>query len=92
MNSKMLAAVVESFGQPLVMRQVDIPVPGPGMILIKVEACGVCHTDLHAARGDWPLKPSLPFTPGHEGIGIVVALGEGVTAVQKGERVGVLPG
>ncbi|MFS2160440.1 alcohol dehydrogenase AdhP [Pseudomonas sp. Pseusp122] len=89
MKSKMLAAVVEAFGQPLVMRELDIPVPGPGMILIKVEACGVCHTDLHAARGDWPLKPSLPFTPGHEGIGIVVALGEGVTAVQKGERVGV---
>lgn len=89
MNNKMLAAVVEVFGQPLVMRHLDIPVPGPGMILIKVEACGVCHTDLHAAKGDWPLKPALPFTPGHEGIGIVVALGEGVTAVQKGERVGV---
>lgn len=89
METKMLAAVVESFGQPLVMRHLDIPTPGPGMILIKVEACGVCHTDLHAARGDWPLKPSLPFTPGHEGIGIVVALGEGVTAVHKGERVGV---
>lgn len=89
METKMLAAVVESFGRPLVMRHLDIPTPGPGMILIKVEACGVCHTDLHAARGDWPLKPGLPFTPGHEGIGIVVALGEGVTAVQKGERVGV---
>lgn len=89
METKMLAAVVESFGRPLVMRHLDIPIPGPGMILIKVEACGVCHTDLHAARGDWPLKPGLPFTPGHEGIGIVVALGEGVTAVQKGERVGV---
>jgi propanol-preferring alcohol dehydrogenase len=89
MKSKMLAAVVETFGQPLVMRHLDIPVPGPGMILVKVEACGVCHTDLHAARGDWPLKPGLPFTPGHEGIGIVVELGAGVTAVQKGERVGV---
>src|SRR5450830_2015735 len=89
MKSKMLAAVVETFGQPLVMRHLDIPVPGPGMILVKVEACGVCHTDLHAARGDWPLKPGLPFTPGHEGIGIVVELGAGVTAAQKGERVGV---
>jgi propanol-preferring alcohol dehydrogenase len=49
----------------------------------------VCHTDLHAANGDWPLKPALPFTPGHEGIGIVTALGAGVTAVKEGERVGV---
>jgi propanol-preferring alcohol dehydrogenase len=89
MKSTMIAAVVEAFGQPLVIRHLDIPTPGPGMILVKVEACGVCHTDLHAARGDWPLKPGLPFTPGHEGIGTVVALGAGVTAVQKGERVGV---
>jgi propanol-preferring alcohol dehydrogenase len=53
------------------------------------EACGVCHTDLHAARGDWPLKPTPPFTPGHEGIGLVAALGAGVTSVVEGERVGV---
>jgi len=56
---------------------------------VKTEACGVCHTDLHAARGDWPVKPTLPFVPGHEGIGVVVALGAGVTAVKMGERVGV---
>jgi propanol-preferring alcohol dehydrogenase len=56
---------------------------------VQTEACGVCHTDLHARDGDWPLKPSLPFTPGHEGIGLVVALGTGVTAVKLGERVGV---
>ncbi|MGA8136197.1 MULTISPECIES: alcohol dehydrogenase AdhP [Pseudomonas] len=89
MEGKMLAAVVEAFGKPLVIRHLDVPTAGPGMILVKVEACGVCHTDLHAARGDWPLKPGLPFTPGHEGIGTVVALGSGVTAVQLGERVGV---
>lgn len=89
MTHKMHAAVVEQFGQPLVLRELDIPVPGPGQILVKTEACGVCHTDLHAARGDWPLKPSLPFVPGHEGIGRVVAIGEGVTAVSMGERVGV---
>lgn len=89
MTKKMQAAVVEQFGQGLVLKEMDIPTPGPGQILVKTEACGVCHTDLHAERGDWPVKPSLPFIPGHEGIGIVVALGEGVTAVKEGERVGV---
>ncbi len=89
MKGKMQAAVVEAFGKPLVLRQMDIPEPGPGQILIKTEACGVCHTDLHAARGDWPVKPSPPFIPGHEGIGVVVAIGAGVTSVQEGERVGV---
>ena len=89
MTSTMKAAVVEQFGQPLMLREWDIPVPGPGQILVKTEACGVCHTDLHAARGDWPVKPTLPFIPGHEGIGLVVALGAGVTAVKVGDRVGV---
>lgn len=89
MTKQMQAAVVEQFGQGLVLKKMDIPTPGPGQILVKTEACGVCHTDLHAERGDWPVKPSLPFIPGHEGIGIVVALGEGVTAVKEGERVGV---
>lgn len=89
MTTKMHAAVVVQFGQDLVLQDVDIPTPGPGQILVKTEACGVCHTDLHAASGDWPLKPTPPFIPGHEGIGIVVALGTGVTAVKEGDRVGV---
>ena len=89
MGRKMKAAIVEELGKPLVLREIDIPTPGPGEILIKLEACGVCHTDLHAARGDWPVKPHVPFTPGHEGIGIVTALGSGVTAVKEGDRVGV---
>lgn len=89
MTHTMQVAQVEQFGQPLVLKSLDIPTPGPGQILVKTEACGVCHTDLHARDGDWPLKPALPFTPGHEGIGIVVALGDGVTAVKMGERVGV---
>jgi propanol-preferring alcohol dehydrogenase len=87
--TKMQAAVVEQFGKPLVLREWDVPEPGPGQILVKTEACGVCHTDLHAAKGDWPAKPSLPFIPGHEAIGVVVAMGSGVTAVKEGERVGV---
>ena len=89
MKNTMQAAMVEAFGQPLVIRDVPIPVAGPGQVLVKTEACGVCHTDLHAAGGDWPLKPALPFTPGHEGIGVVTALGSGVTAVKLGDRVGV---
>jgi propanol-preferring alcohol dehydrogenase len=89
MPRQMKAAVVEQFGKPLVLREWDIPTPGPGQILVKTEACGVCHTDLHAARGDWPLKPTLPFIPGHEGIGRVAAVGSGVTTVQEGDRVGV---
>jgi propanol-preferring alcohol dehydrogenase len=89
MPAKMQAAVVEHFGKPLVLREWDVPTPGPGQIVVKTEACGVCHTDLHAAKGDWPVKPTLPFIPGHEAIGVVVALGAGVTAVKEGERVGV---
>jgi len=89
MAKKMHAAVVTAFGKPLDLQEWDIPTPAHGQILIKTEACGVCHTDLHAANGDWPLKPTPPFIPGHEGIGIVVALGAGVTAVKEGDRVGV---
>ena len=89
MAIKMHAAVVEQFGKPLLLREWEIPAPGPGQILVKTEACGVCHTDLHAVQGDWPVKPKLPFIPGHEGIGLVAALGAGVTAVREGDRVGV---
>src|SRR6202522_2482065 len=89
MTKKMQAAFVERFGKPLVFMEVDIPDTGPGQILVKTEACGVCHTDLHAAKGDWPVKPNLPFIPGHEAIGIVVAAGAGVTIVKEGDRVGV---
>ena len=85
----MRAAVVEAFGKPLVLRDWDTPVPGPGQILVKTEACGVCHTDLHAARGDWPVRPTPPFIPGHEGIGLVTAIGAGVKNVKEGDRVGV---
>ena len=89
MPQKMTAAVVEEFGKPLVLQQWDMPTAGPGQIIVKTEACGVCHTDLHAADGDWPLKPTLPFIPGHEAIGLVTAVGAGVTIVKEGDRVGV---
>jgi propanol-preferring alcohol dehydrogenase len=85
----MQAAVVEKFGEPLVVREVPVPKPGPGQALVEIFASGVCHTDLHAADGDWPVKPTLPFTPGHEGAGTVVELGPGVTHLKEGDRVGI---
>lgn len=85
----MAAAVVRRFGEPLVIEHVPVPVPGPGELLVKVIACGVCHTDLHAADGDWPVKPSPPFIPGHEVAGVVAALGPGVTDFKEGDPVGV---
>ncbi len=89
MDSTMKAAVVRAFGAPLVIEEVAVPRPGPGELLVRIEACGVCHTDLHAAEGDWPVKPEPPFIPGHEGVGHVVAVGSGVQHVREGDRVGV---
>jgi len=85
----MMAAVVHEFGKPLAIEEVAVPTAGPGQILVKMAATGVCHTDLHAADGDWPVKPPLPFIPGHEGAGTVAAVGPGVTTVKEGDRVGV---
>ena len=85
----MKAAVVHEFGQPLAIEEVPVPTPGAGQILVKIAASGVCHTDLHAADGDWPVKPKPPFIPGHEGVGHVVAAGAGVSHVKEGDRVGV---
>src|SRR5262245_6884075 len=89
MAKTMKAAVVHALGQPLSIDEVAVPTPGPGEILVKIMATGVCHTDLHAAAGDWPVKPSPPFIPGHEGTGTVAAVGQGVTALREGDRVGV---
>ena len=89
MDKTMKAAVVRAFGEPLVIEEMPVPRPGPGQILVKVAACGVCHTDLHATQGDWPVKPKPPFIPGHEGVGTVAAVGTGVTFVREGDRVGV---
>ncbi|CAM5221251.1 alcohol dehydrogenase OS=Bosea thiooxidans OX=53254 GN=ARD30_02465 PE=3 SV=1 [Bosea thiooxidans] len=89
MAKTMKAAVVRMFGEPLAIEEVPIPQPGPGMIQVAIQASGVCHTDLHAAEGDWPVKPSPPFIPGHEGVGYVSAVGSGVKHVKEGDRVGV---
>jgi propanol-preferring alcohol dehydrogenase len=87
--STMKAAVVHSFSQPLRIEDRPVPRPGPGQIRVKVATAGVCHSDLHAAEGDWPAKPRLPFVPGHEGVGFVDALGPGAEGVKEGDCVGV---
>jgi alcohol dehydrogenase, propanol-preferring len=81
------AAVVHAFGEPLVIEQIPARTLEPGQIRVKVVASGLCHTDIHAAHGDWPVKPSPPFVPGHEGVGIVTELGPGVIEVALGDRV-----
>ncbi len=85
----MKAAVVRSFDKPLVIEDVPVPTIGAGEVLVQIETSGLCHTDIHAAHGDWPVKPNLPFIPGHEGVGIVVARGAGVTRVKEGDRVAI---
>jgi alcohol dehydrogenase, propanol-preferring len=85
----MTAAVVHDFEQALSVEEVPKPVAREGQALVRIEASGLCHTDIHAAHGDWPVKPTPPFTPGHEGVGIVEALGPGVTDVAVGDRVAV---
>jgi len=85
----MKAAVVPGFGQPLVIEERPIPEPGPGQVTIRMEASGLCHTDIHAANGDWPVTPTPPFVPGHEGVGIVTSTGDGVRCPRVGDRVAV---
>jgi alcohol dehydrogenase, propanol-preferring len=84
----MQAAVVKEFGKALSVESVPVPQPGRYEALVKLISSGVCHTDLHAVEGDWPVKPNPPFIPGHEGVGEVVAVGEGVTDLEVGDLVG----
>ena len=85
----MKAAVVNKFKEALEIKDLPKPSPKSGEILVKIHASGVCHTDLHAAHGDWPVKPKLPLVPGHEGVGIVEEVGENVTHIKVGDRVGI---
>src|SRR5678816_1250205 len=81
----MKAAVVQRFREPLVVQEIPVPSPAAGEVLVKIRSSGVCHTDLHAADGDWPVKPALPFVPGHEGAGVVAAVGPGVKSLKEGD-------
>ncbi len=85
----MRAAVVPGFSQALVIEDRPVPEPGPGQVVVRMEASGLCHTDIHAANGDWPVTPTVPFIPGHEGVGIVTTVGAGVTSPHVGRRVAV---
>jgi propanol-preferring alcohol dehydrogenase len=85
----MKAAVVPELGAKLEIQELAVPEPGPGQVLVKIEASGICHTDIHAAHGEWPVKPNPPFIPGHEGVGVVVATGPGATLHKQGDRVAI---
>ncbi|MFE2345267.1 alcohol dehydrogenase AdhP [Kitasatospora cineracea] len=85
----MKAAVVRDFTEPLRIEDREVPAPAPHQVLVRIECSGLCHTDIHAAHGDWPVKPTPPFVPGHEGVGIVEAAGADVRHVQVGERVAI---
>ena len=89
MPTKGRGALVHNFKQPLQLEELAFSDPSPGEILVQMKASGVCHTDLHAVNGDWPVKPRLPFIPGHEGVGIAVKLGRDVRNVKEGDRVGL---
>ena len=85
----MKAGVVRDFHRPIAIEDVPVPVIGRDELLVKIETSGLCHTDIHAAHGEWPVKPPLPFIPGHEGVGIVERVGSDVTRVAVGDRVAV---
>ena len=83
----MKAAVVTDFTKSLTVGEYDKQTPKTGEVLVRIETSGLCHTDIHAAHGDWPVKPTLPLIPGHEGVGIVEEVGDGVAHVAVGDRV-----
>ncbi len=85
----MKAAIVTALGSPLDLTDTEIPQPGPSQVRVRLEASGLCHTDIHAARGEWPVKPTPPFIPGHEGVGLIDLLGSDVTSLAVGDRVAV---
>lgn len=85
---EMRAMLLDAPGKPLRLAHIPVPRPGPGEVVVKVEACGVCRTDLHVVDGELP-QPKLPLVPGHEIVGRIAALGEGVARFRIGERVGI---
>jgi len=88
----MKAALLHRIGDPMLVAEADIPTPGDGELLLKVEACGVCHSDIHLAAGEWPdaaARMRFPAILGHEAVGRVVTMGEGATGFAIGDRAGV---
>jgi propanol-preferring alcohol dehydrogenase len=85
----MKAAVLNEFKSKLTITDISIPEVGRNDVLVKIHACGICHTDLHACQNDWPVQPKLPLVPGHEGVGEIVKLGSEIHHLQVGDRVGI---
>lgn len=85
----MKAAIAHEFRKPLTIEEIDIPEIGVNDVLVNIKASGVCHTDIHACRGDWPAKPKMPLIPGHEGVGIVTKVGANIDHIKIGDRVGI---
>ncbi|KAI1264982.1 alcohol dehydrogenase [Xylariaceae sp. FL1019] len=83
------AQVIEKTGGPPVYKKIPVAKPGPDEVLINIKYSGVCHTDLHAMKGDWPLPTKMPLVGGHEGSGVVVSRGELVKDIEIGDHVGV---
>ena len=86
---KQWAQVIEKTGGPVEYKQIPVAKPGPDEVLVNIKYSGVCHTDLHAVNGDWPLPTKLPLVGGHEGAGVVVAKGDLVTDVEIGDHAGI---
>ncbi|ODH48601.1 alcohol dehydrogenase 1 [Paracoccidioides brasiliensis] len=86
---KQWAQVADKVGGPVQYRQIAVPKPGADEVLVNIKYSGVCHTDLHAMKGDWPLDVKMPLVGGHEGAGVVVARGQLVTDVEIGDHVGI---
>lgn len=86
---KQMAQVIEKTGGPVEYKEIDVQQPGPDEVLVNIKFTGVCHTDLHAVNGDWPLPTKLPLVGGHEGAGVVVARGDLVKDIEIGDHVGV---
>ena len=85
MGHKVRGVVAKAKGQPVSIEMIDVPDPGPGEALVKVQACGVCHTDLHYREGG--INDDFPFLLGHEAAGIVEAIGPGVQGIAPGDFV-----
>ncbi|KAL8640090.1 MAG: hypothetical protein Q9226_008783 [Calogaya cf. arnoldii] len=86
---KQWAMIIEKTGGPVDYKEIPVPKPGPDEVLVNIKYSGVCHTDLHAVNGDWPLATKLPLVGGHEGAGVVVARGDLVKDVEIGDHAGI---
>src|SRR5690606_25903276 len=86
---KQWAQVFEKSGGPITYREIPVPEPEPDELLVKIQYTGVCHTDIHAWQGDWPLETVKPLVGGHEGVGLVVKMGSLVRNFKEGDKVGI---